>query len=94
MPTRRRIRAVLRGRRPLASLGPADRADVNRMLDAAITESALSTPLGELLAAEGVTTLALDEVGLLVEYRPDGSRVTLGALEQPEEQRGQAGSSY
>jgi hypothetical protein len=34
---------------------------------------------GERLAAEGVTTVALDDEGALVEYRPDGSSVVLVA---------------
>jgi hypothetical protein len=39
----------------------------------AIEERLGSIHLGDELAAEGVTTVALDETGQMVERRPDGS---------------------
>lgn len=38
-----------------------------------ITDALSATHLGEALAAEGVTTIALDEHGTLTEYRPNGT---------------------
>lgn len=56
-----------------------ERAIVNAELDAAITTTAQSTSFGAVLAARGVTTVALDENGALVEYRPDGTCTVLDA---------------
>ena len=44
-----------------------------------VSMQAQSVSFGERLAAEGVTTVALDDEGALVEYRPDGSCVVLVA---------------
>ena len=66
--SRRRIDAVLAGTLPMSVLRPDEREVVNAELDAAITERTQSTPLGP---ATGVTTVALDDDGRLVEYRPD-----------------------
>jgi len=50
---------------------------VNAELDVAITTKAQTTSFGDVLAAEGVTTVALDENGALVEYRPDGTSTVI-----------------
>ena len=42
-------------------------------IDAAVSETARATSFGEVLAARGVTTVALDEDGVLHRYFPDGS---------------------
>ena len=72
--SRRRIDAVLAGTLPMSVLRPDEREVVNAELDAAISERAQSTPLGP---AAGVTTVALDDEGRLVEYRPDGTSALL-----------------
>lgn len=75
--SRRRIEAVLAGTLPMSALRPDERDVVNAELDAAITSRAQSTPLGK---AVGGTTVALDEEGRLVEYRPDGTSALLDAV--------------
>jgi len=76
---RRRVVAALAGELPFADLTEAERLVVNADLDASIQMQAQSVSFGERLAAEGVTTVALDDDGALVEYRPDGSCVVLDA---------------
>ena len=72
--SRRRIEAVLAGTLPMSVLRPDEREVVNAELDAAITSRAQATPLGK---AAGGTTVALDDDGRLVEYRPDGTSALL-----------------
>jgi ParD-like antitoxin of type II bacterial toxin-antitoxin system len=76
---RRRVVAALAGDLPFADLTDAERLVANADLDASIQMQAQSMSFGEQLAAEGVTTVALDDEGALVEYRPDGSSVVLVA---------------
>jgi hypothetical protein len=76
---RLRVVAALAGELPLADLTEAERLVANADLDASIQMQAQSVSFGERLAAEGVTTVALDDDGALVEYRPDGSCVVLVA---------------
>lgn len=71
--SRRRVEAVLAGTLPMRALRPDERLLVNAELDAGVAVKAQSTPLGAAVAADGVTTVALDEQGRLVEYRPDGT---------------------
>lgn len=75
---RRRIEAALAGDTPLVALAPHEQAVVNAELDARIQAHAQSTSYGKQLAAEGVTTVALDAEGNLVEHRPDGSTAIIG----------------
>lgn len=70
--SRRRIDEVRAGRLEMRDLDPVERSVMNAELDAAISTKAASTPVGDLLAAEGVTTVALED-GVLTEFRPDGS---------------------
>ena len=76
---RRRVVTALAGELPLADLTEAESLVANADLDASIQTQAQSVSFGERLAAEGVTTVALDDEGALVEYRPDGSCVVLVA---------------
>jgi hypothetical protein len=76
---RRRVVAALAGELPFADLTDAERIVANADLDASIQMQAQSMSFGERLAAEGVTTVALDDEGALVEHRPDGSFVVLAA---------------
>jgi hypothetical protein len=49
------------------------RNKANADIAAAIRERVAAVQLGEELAAEGMTTVGLDDDGHLVEYRPDGT---------------------
>lgn len=49
----------------------------NEAIDEALAQAVEETHLGDVLAARGITTVALDEVGRMVEYRPDGSTTVL-----------------
>ena len=75
--SRRRIEAVLTGTLSMSVLRPDEREIVNAELNAAVTATAQSTPLGRAVSADGVTTVALDDQGRLVEYRPDGTSTIL-----------------
>ncbi|HZY77027.1 MAG TPA: hypothetical protein VFE40_11970 [Jatrophihabitantaceae bacterium] len=70
---RRRVEAALAGELELTELTGPERVVLNAELDAAIQESLHRTHYGSVLAARGITTVALDDDGNLVEYRPDGS---------------------
>lgn len=75
--SRRRIDAVLAGTLPTTALRQDERAIVNAELDAAITASAQQIDLAGALARQGITTVALDDNGALVQYNPDGTSVVL-----------------
>lgn len=75
--SRRRIEAVLAGTLSMAALSDEERAAAHAELDASIQQHAVTTSYGDLLAAEGITTVALDDDGTLVEYRADGSSTFL-----------------
>lgn len=57
----------------VSSIPAEDRAAANAALDVAIRERATRFSFGELLAEEGITTVALDSDGRLVTHYPDGS---------------------
>jgi hypothetical protein len=50
---------------------------VNASLDARIDASAQRACFADLLAAEGVVTVSIDDEGRLVERRPDGTTTVL-----------------
>lgn len=79
--SKRRVEAVLAGTLPMSALRPDERLIVNAELDAAVTVKAAATPLGAAMTAEGVTTVALDDEGRLVEYRPDGTSTVLDPID-------------
>jgi hypothetical protein len=70
---RLRIEAVMAGTTALAELDPNERLVANSEVDVAIQQNAQAASYGELLAAEGVTVVALDDDGRLVRYQPDGT---------------------
>ena len=49
----------------------------NAEIAVAIEENLAKVDYGTALAARGITTVALDENGDIVQYRPDGSTVVL-----------------
>jgi ParD-like antitoxin of type II bacterial toxin-antitoxin system len=74
---RRRVEAALQGTLALTDLTTEERLVANAESDAAITERLRSVHYGDVLAAEGVATVALDDEGGLVRYNPDGTTTTL-----------------
>jgi len=71
--SRRRIAAAVRGETPLTAMGPEERLVANVELDLAIRERAAATSFGRGLVKEGLTAVALDENGTLIEFQPDGT---------------------
>jgi hypothetical protein len=76
---RRRIEAALAGQLPMRELTSEEGAVFNAEVAVAIEENLAATHYGQELAGEGLTTVALDDDGNLVEYRPDGSAARLAA---------------
>ncbi|TPG33597.1 TA system antitoxin ParD family protein [Mycolicibacterium hodleri] len=75
--SRRRVEAAMAGQLPLAELTVEEGVVFNAEISAGIEESLARTDYGRVLAARGVTTVALDENGDIVEHRPDGTSVVL-----------------
>ena len=76
---RRRVEAALTGELELRELSVEEGAVFNAEIAAAIQENLAESNYGRHLAVRGITTVALDENGDIVEHRPDGSSVTLNA---------------
>jgi len=74
---RTRVEAALAGQLAMRELTEQEGVVVNAEITAAIEENIEATHFGDELAAEGITTVALDEHGRLVEHHPDGSTFTL-----------------
>lgn len=55
----------------------ARRVAENEALSESIARAVDEAHFGHMLAARGITTVALDEDGRMVEYRPDGSTTVL-----------------
>ena len=70
---RHREEAALAGELPEHDLTEQERIVFNAELDAAISESVRAVSFGEVLAARGVTTVAVDDQGRLTRYHPDGT---------------------
>ena len=76
---RRRVEAALAGELPLADLSVDEGVVFNAEISAAIDEGLSRTDYGRVLAERGITTVALDDAGNIVEYRPDGTSAVLDA---------------
>jgi hypothetical protein len=74
---RRRVEAALAGVLPLDRLTIEEGVVFNAEVEARVEESLAASHYGEALAAQGITTVALNAAGSLIEYRPDGSIVEL-----------------
>lgn len=74
---RRRVEAALEGTLTLSDLTPEERLVANAEADAAIAERLRIVDYGAVLAAEGVSTVALNDEGRLVRYDPDGTSTPL-----------------
>ena len=77
--SRRRVEAALAGQLATSELTVEEGVVFNAEISAAIEESLARTHYGDVLAAQGITTVALNETGDIVEHRPDGSAVVLAA---------------
>ena len=76
---RRRVEAALAGELPLADLSVDEGVVFNAEISAAIDEGLSRTDYGQVLAERGITTVALDDAGNIVEHRPDGTSAVLDA---------------
>ncbi|MGB3893030.1 TA system antitoxin ParD family protein [Mycolicibacter sinensis] len=74
---RRRIEAAMAGQLDVGVLTGDEGVVFNAEISAAIEKNLAHTNYGDLLAERGITTVALDDDGRLVEYRPDGTSVVL-----------------
>ncbi|KUI36914.1 hypothetical protein AU195_16760 [Mycobacterium sp. IS-1496] len=74
---RRRVEAALAGEADLNTLNYEEGVVFNAEISAAIEEQLAGADYGGLLAARGITTVALDDAGRIVQYRPDGTSVVL-----------------
>jgi ParD-like antitoxin of type II bacterial toxin-antitoxin system len=74
---RRRVEAALAGTLALTDLTAEERLVANAEVDAAIAQRLRTVHYGNILAAEGVATVALDDEGRLVRYEPDGTTTLL-----------------
>lgn len=75
--SRRRVEAALAGRVPVGDLSVEEGVVFNAEIGVAIEEHLATADYGSMLAAQGVTTVALDADGAIVEHRPDGTTTTL-----------------
>jgi hypothetical protein len=76
---RGRVEAALAGTLAMRDLSIEEQVVLNAEIDAALAENLSSTHYGRRLAAEGVTTVALDDAGNLVQHFPDGTTAVLDA---------------
>ncbi|HEX2015517.1 MAG TPA: hypothetical protein VGN69_02400 [Solirubrobacteraceae bacterium] len=74
---RRRVEAVLAGNLPVEQLSEAEAVVFDAETQARVEARLQGTDLGTVLAARGVTTVALNEQGKLTEYRLDGTSAPL-----------------
>jgi ParD-like antitoxin of type II bacterial toxin-antitoxin system len=76
---RRRVELALTGGLELRELNAEEGVVVNAEIAAAIQESLVKSNYGKALAERGITTVALNDSGDIVEHLPDGSSVMLTA---------------
>jgi hypothetical protein len=71
--SRHRVEAALAGALPVEHLSDEEGIVVDSEVQARLEARLQTTNLGAVLAARGVTTVALNEQDELTEYRPDGT---------------------
>ena len=71
--SRRRVEAALAGRHSMTDLTVEEGVVFNAEIAAGIEEDLARGDFGQILAERGITTVALDDAGRIVEYRPDGT---------------------
>ena len=74
---RRRVESALAGDLELRELSVEEGVVFNAEIAAAVQEKLAELNYGKLLAERGITTVALNEEGEIVEHRPDGTSVVL-----------------
>src|ERR1700730_1837816 len=75
--TRRRVEAALAGHLATSELTVEEGVVFNAEISAAVEESLARTNYGAALAGQGITTVALNDAGEIVEHQPDGTEVVL-----------------
>ena len=76
-PPQGKVEAALAGGLELTELSPEEGVVFNAEISAAIEENLAGTDYGALLSARGITVVALDDSGQIIEHRPDGSSSVL-----------------
>lgn len=71
--SRRRVEAALAGNLDTNELSEDEGLVFNAEISAAIEESLAASRYGDSLSMRGITTVALNDDGEIVEYRPDGT---------------------
>ncbi|MGV0742923.1 TA system antitoxin ParD family protein [Mycolicibacterium sp. XJ870] len=74
---RRKVEAALAGDTPLRDLSEEEGVVFNAEIAVAIEETLARADYGKTLAARGITTVAINDDGEIVQYRPDGSTSVL-----------------
>lgn len=74
------VEAALSGQMPMKSLSAHESVIVNAEISAGIEERLAQVNIGAELAAEGITTVTLDEDGNIIEHQPDGTTATIASL--------------
>jgi hypothetical protein len=74
---RRRVELALTGELDERELTTQERVVFDAEIDASLSEAARVVRFGEVLASRGVTTVALNDDGLLTRYHPDGTTTVL-----------------
>ena len=74
---RRRVEAALAGSLPASDLSAEEGVVFHAEVSAAIEESLARSDYGAELATRGITTVALNDAGEIVEHSPDGNAVVL-----------------
>ena len=74
---RQRVEAALAGQLELRELSVEEGVVFNAEISAAIQESLANANYGQVLSKRGITTVALNDAGELVEQRPDGISMTV-----------------
>lgn len=77
--SRRRVEAAMAGDLELGELDDVEAVVFNGEISAAIEESLARTDYGAELSARGITLVALDDDGEMVEYPPDGGTAVIGS---------------
>lgn len=75
--SRRRVEAVLAGDLATSELTAEEGVVFSAGIAATLEESLARSNFGRILAERGVTTVALNEAGQIVEHRPDGTTAVL-----------------
>ncbi len=79
---RRKVEAALSGATALSELSVEEGVVFNAEISAAIEESLARADYGATLAARGITTVAINDDGQLIQYRPDGTSSVLPAHDE------------